>query len=59
MVSPYMMNLFKVARGNGIFSQYQDSAISRNPKLRSGLVASSKEKIEPKPPVAQDRSTSA
>ena len=34
MVSTYMMNLFKLARDNGIFCQYEDFEVTRDAERR-------------------------
>ena len=35
MVSTYMINLFKLARDNGIFCQYDDSEVTMDAERRS------------------------
>ena len=36
VVSTYMMNLFKLARDSGIFCQYEDPEVTRDPERRGG-----------------------
>ena len=42
MVSTYMMNLFKLARDNGIFCQYDDSEVTKDAERRSGATSQGK-----------------
>ena len=46
MVSTYMMNLLKLARDNGLFSQYEDSQVSRNPQQRSRAGSETKSTLD-------------
>ena len=58
MVSTYMMNLFKEARDNGIFNQYTEAQVTKDPKQRSGAISAGNDQKDrnsiPTPPEAPE-----